>query len=139
MGLFDFFKKEDSVKKRNFQHLANLFSVALSDGELSDSEQEKINEIREDLGITESEYKGLVKDILDGTFSKTKFISPNSDEEAWDQLKELAHLALADERIDDNEIKVIKILSKSLGFGEDNEIIRMLIEAQDDLNNSNDT
>ena len=82
MGLFDFFKKEDSVKKRNFQHLANLFSVALSDGELSDSEQEKINEIREDLGITESEYKGLVKDILDGTFSKTKFISPNSDEEA---------------------------------------------------------
>ena len=81
----------------------------------------------------------MVKDILDGTFSKTKFISPNSDEEAWDQLKELAHLALADERIDDNEIKVIKILSKSLGFGEDNEIIRMLIEAQDDLNNSNDT
>ena len=36
MGLFNFFKKEDSMKKQNLQHLANLFYIALADGEICD-------------------------------------------------------------------------------------------------------
>ena len=46
MGIFNFFKKEDSVKKQKKQYLANLFYLAISDGEIHELEQKKINEMK---------------------------------------------------------------------------------------------
>jgi len=138
MGIFNFFKKEDSVKKQKLQHLANLFYIALADGDMSDSEQKKINEIREKVGITVSEYNDLIESLLDGSYSKKndKIISPSSDDEAWDQFVELAGLVVEDGRIDDKEIKVLKMLSTTMGFDENNEVIKGLEAIQETFNST---
>ena len=138
MGIFNFFKKEDSIKKQKLQHLANLFYIALADGEMSDSEQKKINEIREKVGITVSEYNDLIESLLDGSYSKKndKIISPSSDDEAWDQFVELAGLVVEDGRIDDKEIKVLKMLSATMGFDENNEVIKGLEAVQETFNST---
>ena len=139
MGLFNFFKKEDSVKKQNLQHLANLFYIALADGEICDSEQKKINEIRERMGVSESEYNDLIEKILDGSYGKNNIISPSSDDEAFDQIRELASLVVEDGKIDDKEIEVLKMLSTAMGFeAKDNELIKGLETFQENFNAKNE-
>jgi len=139
MGLFNFFKKEDSVKKQNLQHLANLFYIALADGEICDSEQKKINEIRERMGVSESEYNDLIEKILDGSYGKNNIISPSSDDEAFDQIRELASLVVEDGKIDDKEIEVLKMLSTAMGFeAKDNELIKGLEAFQENFNAKNE-
>jgi len=139
MGLFNFFKKEDAVKKQNLQHLANLFYIALADGEICDSEQKKINEIRERMGVSESEYNDLIEKILDGSYGKNNIISPSSDDEAFDQIRELASLVVEDGKIDDKEIEVLKTLSTAMGFdAKDNELIKGLEAVQENFNTKNE-
>ena len=133
------FKKEDSMKKQNLQHLANLFYIALADGEICDSEQKKINEIRERMGVSESEYNDLIEKVLDGSYGKNNIISPSSDDEAFDQIRELAALVVEDGKIDDKEIEVLKMLSTAMGFdAKDNGLIKGLEAVQDNFNTKNE-
>lgn len=139
MGIFNFFKKEDSVKKQNLQHLANLYYIALADGEICDSEQKKINVIRERMGVSEPEYNDLIEKILDGSYGKNKIISPSSDDEAFDQIRELASLVVEDGKIDDKEIEVLKMLSTAMGFeAKDNGLIKGLEAFQENFNAKNE-
>jgi uncharacterized tellurite resistance protein B-like protein len=139
MGLFNFFKKENTMKKLNLQHLANLYYIALADGEICDSEQKKINEIRERMGVSESEYNDLIEKILDGSYGKNYIISPSSDDEAFDQIRELACLVVEDGKIDDKEIEVLKKLSTAMGFdAKDNELIKGLEAVQESFNTKNE-
>lgn len=141
MGLFNFSKKENSKKKQNLQHLVNLFYIALADGEICDSEQKKINEIRERIGVSESEYNDLIEKVLDGSYAKNNIniISPASDDEAFDQIRELAELVIEDGKIDNNEIELLKILSSAIGYdAKDNELIKGLEAVQENFNTKNE-
>ena len=118
MKLFNFLKKEDTNKKLKLQYLANLFLVAKSDGIVSKEEEDKIDEIRKSIGITEDEYEKLTKSILSGNFGSKNFVSPKSDEEAWNQLIECVNLITIDGKIDNAEIQTCKDLAKAMGYNE---------------------
>ena len=102
MAFFDFLRTNKTKRKNDLQFLANLFYIAISDGEVSEKEQEKINEIRISLGISQNDYDELIKDILNGEYSKEEFHSPISDDEAWNQLIELTSIASIDAEVEDN-------------------------------------
>ena len=138
MGIFNFFKKEDSVKKQKKQYLANLFYLAISDGEIHELEQKKINEIREGMGVTESEYNDLVSSIMDGSYAKknNEIMSPSSDDEAWEHLQDLAVLASLDGKIDDNEIEVLKGISDAMGYDQNNKLINGLEAVKETFNST---
>ena len=53
------------------------------------------------MGVSESEYNDLIEKILDGSYGKNNIISPSSDDEAFDQIRELASLVVEDGKIDD--------------------------------------
>ena len=76
----------------------------------------KNNKIRERMGVSESEYNDLIEKVLDGSYGKNNIISPSSDDEAFDQIRELASLVVEDGKIDDKEIEVLKMLSTAMGF-----------------------
>ena len=118
MKLFNFLKKEDTNKKLKLQYLANLFLVAKSDGIVSKEEEDKIDEIRKSIGITDDEYDKLTKSILSGNFGSKNFVSPKSDEEAWNQLIECVNLITIDGKIDNAEIQTCKDLAKAMGYNE---------------------
>ena len=118
MKLFNFLKKEDTNKKLKLQYLANLFLVAKSDGIVSKEEEDKIDEIRKSIGITKDEYEKLTKSILSGNFGSKNFVSPKSDEEAWNQLIECVNLITIDGKIDNAEIQTCKDLAKAMGYNE---------------------
>ena len=118
MKLFNFLKKEDTNKKLKLQYLANLFLVAKSDGIVSKEEENKIDEIRKSIGITKDEYEKLTKSILSGNFGSKNFVSPKSDEEAWNQLIECVNLITIDGKIDNAEIQTCKDLAKAMGYNE---------------------
>lgn len=136
MGIFNFFKKEDKGIKQQLQYLANLFYLALVDGEMSDSEQKKINEIREKMGVNESEYNDLVSSIIDGSYAKknNEIMSPSSDDEAWEHLQDIAALAVVDGKIDDSEIKMLKNISVAMGYDENNNLVKGLEEVKETFN-----
>ena len=118
MKLFNFLKKEDTNKKLKLQYLANLFLVAKSDGIVSKEEEDKIDSIRKSIGITKDEYEKLTKSILSGNFGSKNFVSPKSDEEAWNQLIECVNLITIDGKIDNAEIQTCKDLAKAMGYNE---------------------
>ena len=118
MKLFNFLKKEDTNKKLKLQYLANLFLVAKSDGIVSKEEEDKVDEIRKSIGITKDEYEKLTKSILSGNFGSKNFVSPKSDEEAWNQLIECVNLITIDGKIDNAEIQTCKDLAKAMGYNE---------------------
>lgn len=136
MAFFDFLRTNKTKRKNDLQFLANLFYIAISDGEVSEKEQEKINEIRISLGISQNDYDELIKDILNGKYSKEEFHSPISDDEAWNQLIELTSLASIDGEVDDNEIKALKLISKYLGYDEDNNAVIALEALQKSITDS---
>ena len=138
MGIFNFFKKEDSVKKQKKQYLANLFCLAISDGKIHELEQKKINEIREGMGLTEYEYNDLVSSIMDGSYAKknNEIMSPSSDDEAWEHLQDLAELATIDGKIDDNEIEVLKNISDAMGYDQNNKLIKGLEAVKETFNST---
>ena len=135
MGIFDWFGLKDTSKKIKLQHLANLFTVALSDGEVSDVEHQKINEIRKALGVSIQDYNDLVNSVIDGSFAEKNIYmsSPKSDDEAWRYLQEISMLIVSDGYIDDREIHAFKIISESAGYP-DNNLLNSLKTAQESFN-----
>ena len=91
------------------------------------------------MGVSESEYNDLIEKVLDGSYGKNNIISPSSDDEAFDQIRELASLVVEDGKIDDKEIEVLKMLSTAMGFeAKDNELIKGLEAVQENFNAKNE-
>ena len=137
MGIFNFFKKDNS-KLQKLQYLANLFYMAMSDGNLHDSEQKKIDEIREKMGISTSEYNDLVRSIVNGSYAKSRILSPASDDEAWEHLQDIAALSAQDGQINDEEIEILKKISVTMGYDENNSLVKALQLAKESLSSNNE-
>ncbi|WP_299055869.1 BspA family leucine-rich repeat surface protein [uncultured Polaribacter sp.] len=122
------FIKIDSDKKQKFQYLHNLFVLAISDGEICESELKMINELREKMSVSESEFKDLVSSIMDGSYAKKnpEILVPISEDESWEHLQDMALLAALDYEIDEKEIEVFKQISVSMGYDSNNNLTKGL-------------
>jgi len=103
-----------------------LYQMVLADAEVHPKELELLYEIgKEKGGISEAEIQQAI-------FSPNTFISLNSlsNDERIEYLYNLARIAWADGKIEDEEVKMLQEASKQLGFAEENvtEISEFLLE-----------
>lgn len=106
-------------------HFLNLYSMVMADGEMSPKEKTELYRIGTDeFNIPVEELNGLVfsDEIL--------FYSPQTNEERIIFLYDLALIAWANEKIDEEEVHLLKVYAKKFGIVEDeiDELVGFLLE-----------
>jgi uncharacterized tellurite resistance protein B-like protein len=96
-------------------HFLNLYHMALSDTEVDTAELEMLYTIGEEKGVSRSEIDEVV--IRPDTI---KFTSPATILEKIESLFDLARIAWADGKIDENEERVMKMFCTKFGFEKEN-------------------
>lgn len=96
-------------------HFLNLYHMALSDAEIDTSELEKLYTIGAEKGVSKEEI-----DLVVLRPDTIKFSVPTSVLEKIESLYDLARIALADGKIDENEQRVLHMFCKKFGFEEEN-------------------
>ncbi|MEQ9422845.1 MAG: TerB family tellurite resistance protein [Cyclobacteriaceae bacterium] len=92
-------------------HLKNLWEVAMSDGHIDESETKLLYQIANRHGAGKSRANKIK-----GRMDSIEFVSPDNDEERFDQIYDLVMMMAADGEIDDNEMAVCNKYAEKLGF-----------------------
>lgn len=95
-------------------HFLNLFSLAISDSEVSAKELELLYSI----GIENGVSKDKVDFLIDNPH-KVKFVKPTSIDDNIEQLFDFCRMILADQKVDVREIMFFKSLASRLDISED--------------------
>lgn len=104
-------KFESSEHRNNVAHFASIINLAKADGSINTEEQLVIKRFSEKLGITEDEYKMILKN------PDQYPISPNNSFEVrLELLFDLFKIVYADNRIDSKEKALILKYAIGLGF-----------------------
>jgi uncharacterized tellurite resistance protein B-like protein len=114
MGIFEKFKNtiEPSELKRKKSHLNNLYSIALADGRLDNSEFDFLFHVGQNKLYLPAETVQQVVNYSDDI----SFYIPKNSNERIDQLKDYVFMALVDGNINEREISTCKLLAVKLGF-----------------------
>ena len=107
MGLFNVFNKNEEAK--NLSHIKNLLEVAISDGELDNSELELIISIAGKFEISREEVLSF-KD----NHEEIEFTPPSSYSAKVRLMEDLVKVLLADKKIEEEEIEICKELALKL-------------------------
>jgi hypothetical protein len=100
-------KKTKGIKS----HIANLVSIAKSDGNFSTSEKRLIFDIGKKNGISIDRIKEIIK-----SDEPIKFKVPKNDSDRFDRVFDLVKMLLADGMRPDDELNVCIDLTEKLGF-----------------------
>lgn len=98
----------DDQKLRN---LRNVVVFALGDGELDPKEQRFIDTLRQRLGISSEQFKGLLADIRSG---ERKLQLPRGSR-AVETIEQLAQVAVTDGNVSPAEMDLLRRIGDSLG------------------------
>ena len=109
MPILDLYKH--SEQRKNLAHFASLASLAAVDGEVNPHEKRVLDRFAYKLGITEEEYKEVMKKE-----NKYPFDPSNSLEERFERLFDLFRIIFADHDVDDEEMVRLKKYAIGLGF-----------------------
>jgi len=109
MSLFNVFNRNEEAKNRS--HIKNLLEVAISDGELDDSELELIISIAGKFDITRNEVISIKENHQD-----IEFIPPSSYSAKVKLMEDLVKVLLADKKIEEKEIQICKELALKLNL-----------------------
>ena len=101
MGLFNVFRNNEIDKNKS--HIKNLLEVAIADGKLDESELELVISIAGKFDIT----KGEVVEIKENPH-EIKFNPPSSYSAKIKLMEDLVKIMMADNSIDESEIKICK-------------------------------
>lgn len=112
MSIIDLF--ESSIHRNNMAHFSALVNIALVDGELNKDEQQIIDRFVRKLGISNEEYKEVLKNP-----SKYPVIPQNSADDRLERLLDLFKIIFSDHNIDDQESDLILRYAIQLGFNEE--------------------
>ena len=119
MGLFSVFDNHANDRKKS--HLKNLIEIALADGTFDEREKKLIKEIAIKFELTESDIEEIQKHP-----ESVKFTPPSSEKLKIEHLNELVKMIIADNKIEEEEVKVCKNLAIKLNLAPN--IIDDLIE-----------
>ncbi len=96
---------------QNESHLKNLILMARSDNDIDKSEVDVIMKIGKERGFTEVQIKDMLK-----SNERTDLITPENDNERFEQLYDLTQVMLADGIIEDDELEYCTKFANKIGF-----------------------
>ena len=100
-------------KKQNKEHFRNLIQIALADEIIEPKESEMLHRFGKKMGFTNEEIAALIN-----SSSKDSFNPPYELNRRFEQVYEIVHMALSDDKIDDTEIQLAKVFAIKSGFAE---------------------
>lgn len=109
MPIVDLYKNSES--RRNLAHFAAMASLAAVDGEINPEEKKILDRFAEKLGITEAEYKEVMKKE-----NKYPIESPLELEERLERLHDFFRIIFADNDIEGDQMGMVEKYAVGLGF-----------------------
>lgn len=109
MSISDLYDNE--FRKRNKDHFAAIVRVAMSDGVISEEEQEFLNRLADRLNISELDYKRIMKD-----YESHPINPPVSYDRRLERLYDLARMVVVDNIQEEEEKKLLRKFCVALGF-----------------------
>lgn len=109
MSIADFY--EGGKQKINKSQLENLISVALTDGKISEQEQELLAKFARRLSIDNDTFTEMLKGA-----DKYAINPPFDREERYKRLFNLVTMAMVDGVVDDKEHKLLSKYATGLGY-----------------------
>ena len=97
--------------KRQMSHIRDLLALAICDGSLDKEEQELIQHIAKEEGISKEELDEIFQNP-----GSIQYIPPTSDNDKIEQLYNMVHLIMANHKVSTNEMTLCKVFAGKIGF-----------------------
>lgn len=111
MSILDHFDHSD--RKQDKEHFRHLVLVALADGIIDDIELKMLCRLGKNMGFTDPE----IDDLLESS-KKSAYNPPYELTKRFEQLYGIIKMVLADDKIDNNEMRLARGLALKSGFTE---------------------
>ena len=125
-------------KNTKMAHIVNLMSIAGIDGNISEEEKNVIVKIAQNLGLTEEDFDTCVEAWQQVDESKLETIVPESDEDAYEYLKNMVLVMMIDGEIDENEHAYIAGLAEQYGINGEEAVDNLIKIVYDEYFADND-
>lgn len=109
MSISDIYDNE--FRKRNKDHFAAIVKIAMSDGVISDEENEFLVRLANKLNISQADFKKILKDYDSHTINP-----PVSYDHRLERLYDLARMVMADHIRSKDEVRLLRKFCVGLGF-----------------------
>ncbi len=109
MSFSDLF--DSGFKKRNEDHFAAIVKVAMTDGVISDEEQAFLDRLARNLGISEGDYKQILKD-----YQTHPINPPTAYDRRLERLYDLSRMVHVDHIKGNDEEVLLRKIAVGLGF-----------------------
>ncbi|MBW8331118.1 MAG: hypothetical protein K0M40_03775 [Prolixibacteraceae bacterium] len=123
---------DHSEKKQDKEHFKHLIQVALADGKIEDNEFKMLHRLGKNMGFTDPE----IDDLLEST-KQSAYNPPYELSRRFEQIYGIVKMVLADDKIDNNEMRLATGLALKSGFSE-NEIPALLVLLIDGIKKGED-
>jgi len=123
MSFYELFKKGHQT--RNKAHFASIASIAMTDGKISENEQDLLQSLATKLSVNKSDMTKIIDNP-----SQYPIIPSNSVEERLERMHDLFDMIFSDQKMDAKELVLIKKYAIGLGYNSTsaNELIQNSIE-----------
>ncbi|MDG1327034.1 MAG: TerB family tellurite resistance protein [Flavobacteriaceae bacterium] len=123
MSFYELFKKGHQT--RNKAHFASIASIAMTDGKISEDEQNLLQTLAIKLGVNKSDVATILKNP-----AQYPIVPSNSADERLERMHDLFDMIFSDQKIDAKELVLIKKYAIGLGYNSSsaNELIQDSIE-----------
>jgi len=123
---------DHSERKQDKEHFKHLVQVALADGKIEENEFKMLHRLGKNMGFTDPE----IDDLLDST-KQSAYNPPYELFRRFEQIYGIVKMVLADDKIENNEMRLATGLALKSGFSE-NEIPALLVLLIDGIKNGED-
>lgn len=100
-------------KKQNKEYFLHLIQVAMADGTIGDMEFRMLNRLGKNMGFTDPEIEALLKSTQHSSYQPPYELSKR-----FEQLYGIVKIILADDKIDNMEMRLAGGLALKSGFAE---------------------
>jgi uncharacterized tellurite resistance protein B-like protein len=123
MSFYELFKKGHQTK--NKAHFASIASIAMTDGKISEDEQNLLQTLAIKLGVNKSDVATILKNP-----AQYPIVPSNSADDRLERMHDLFDMIFSDQKIDAKELVLIKKYAIGLGYNSSsaNELIQDSIE-----------
>ena len=111
MSILEHFDHPD--RKQDKEHFMHLIQVAMADGVIDDVELKMLRRLGKNMGFTDPEIDNLLE-----SSKKSAYIPPYELAKRFEQLYSIVKMVLADDKIDNTEMRMASGLALKSGFAE---------------------
>ncbi len=123
---------DHSERKQDKEHFKHLIQVALADGKIDDNEFKMLHRLGKNMGFTDPE----IDDLMEST-KQSAYNPPYELSKRFEQIYGIVKMVLADDKIENNEMRLATGLALKSGFSE-NEIPALLVLLIDGIKKGED-